>query len=157
MTRSWVRSGRHPFQVALLGVSLVSGLAGLILRGPAPSAGVDRALGAISPWFYAALFVSAALGLLGAFWRSRDIRGLQLGLQVERAGMPLLAGAAGCYSALSLIASGGRALVAVLLIGGIALAALVRTRQITSDLRYVRDLLDEHTDSSPADDGDTDR
>lgn len=157
MARASVRSGRHPFQVALLSVSLVSGLAGLVLTGPAPSAGVDKALGSISPWFYLALLVSASLGLLGGFWRSRDIRSLQVGLLIERAGMPLLAGAAGCYSALSLIASGGRALVAVLLIGGIAVAALVRTRQITRDLTYVRSLIDEHDSGTPYSGSDTDR
>jgi hypothetical protein len=143
MMRSWVRSGRHPFQIALLAVSFVSGLAGLVLPGPAPSSGIDRALGDIAPWFYLALLLSAALGLTGAFWRARDVRALQVGMQIERAGMPLLTGASGCYAALVLTVSGGRALVAALLIGGIGLAALVRTRQITADLAYVKALIEE--------------
>lgn len=158
MTRSWVRSGRHPFQVALLVVSLVSGAVGFILRQPGPSGGVERALGPLSPWFYLCLLVSASLCLTGAFWRSRDIRALQVGLHIERAGMPILAGSCGCYAALSFINTGVRALVAVLLIGGIALAALIRTRQITADLAYVRGLLDEQGNTPcPNSGADTDR
>ena len=137
MITTWERAGRHPFQVALLAVSLASGLFGLLLPYPT-STNVVRAFGALYPAFYAALTVAALLGLIGGFWRSTDARALQIGLQVERIGMMLLTGSAGAYAALTFVLSGVRALVAGLLIGGIALAAMVRARQITRGLARVR-------------------
>lgn len=137
MITTWERGGRHPFQVALLVVSLASGLSGLLLPYPT-SANVIRAFGALFPVFYTVLAVAALLGLIGGFWRSSDARALQIGLQVERVGMMLLAGSAGAYAALTFIIVGARGLVAGMLIGGIALAAIVRARQITRGLARVR-------------------
>lgn len=150
MTRAWVRSGRHPFQIALLAVSAVSGLAGLLLPAPGPSGTITRAMGGGAPALYLSLTVAAGLGLTGAFWRSTDVRSLQVALQLERAGMPLLAGASGVYAFGALAASGMRALVAALLIGGIGIAALFRTRQITGDLREIRAFIDEQDDADDA-------
>lgn len=141
MNRALVRSGRHPFQIVLLATCLVAGMAGLILPPAARTMSVELVFGDLAPLLYLALALASALSLLGAFWRGRDVRGLQVGLQLERAGMPVLAGAAAGYSGAVLASAGARGLIAAVLIGGIAVAALVRTRQITRDLVDVRDVV----------------
>jgi hypothetical protein len=85
--------------------------------------------------------VSAGIVLVGAVWPRPTIHRLTMGMQVERIGLFPLGGASLSYAVATLIGSGRPALLAAMLIGGIGVAAMVRARIITTDLRKLDRLI----------------
>lgn len=141
MQRVTIRNGRNPFEYALVAVSLAAGILGLALPTPGPSTAVARAFGDGAPWFYLALLTSAAIVITGTLWPRPSIHRLTMGMQIERIGLIPLGGTSLAYAAATLVQNGRAALVAALLIGGIGIAALVRARIVTTDLRHLDRLL----------------
>jgi hypothetical protein len=141
--------------VVLLLMSVLSGLSGLISPPGQRSQVIEEAFGSGAIWLYLALVAGPLVGLVGGFWPNpqNDAKSLQIGMQIERAGMPVFAGACFAYSVAVFASSGLRAVIAGALIFGIGLAALLRTRQITVDLHVIRAIL-ASADSEPAE-GDT--
>lgn len=124
---------RHPHEVALLLVCLLSGIAGLLAPAGATSATLGRLPGIWLYAWYVVLVIGSALAIAGVF-----IRGM-VGHLIERAGLfVLLAELAGYGIALFGIA-GTRALFFALMCLGIAAANFVRIRQINRDLKEVQD------------------
>jgi hypothetical protein len=137
-----IRNGRSPFEFALVSVSAASGLLGLVLPNPGPSGSISRAFGDLAPTFYALQLVAALVVILGAAWPRYSVRHLGLGMRIERAGLIPLGGACASYAAANVIMTGRTATISALLIGGIAAAAWIRARIITSDLHRVDELLE---------------
>jgi hypothetical protein len=137
-----IRNGRSPFEFALVSVSAASGLLGLVLPNPGPSGSIARAFGDYAPVFYALQFAAALVVVLGAAWPRYSVRHLGLGMRIERAGLIPLGGASAAYAAANIVMTGRTAIIAALLIGGIAAAAWIRARIITSDLHKVDELLE---------------
>ena len=147
-----LRRGRHPYQVSLLAMTLLSGISGLVAPPSQRSPVIEQAFGANASWLYLSLTVAAVLGLLGGFWPSKTAKSQQIGMQIERAGTPVFAGACLAYSVAVFSSSGLRAVFAGALIAGIALAAAIRTRQLTVDLRTIRAILDAREVRNPGGD-----
>jgi hypothetical protein len=137
-----IRNGRSPFEFALVSVSCGAGLLGLTLPGPGPSNSIALAFGKFAPAFYAVMFTSAVIVMMGAAWPRYSVRHLGLGMRIERAGLIPLGGACAAHASATLAMSGRTAVIASMFIGGIALAAWVRASIITSDLRKVDQLLE---------------
>lgn len=125
--------GRDPFEVALVVVCLAVGVAGLVLPDP-PSRNFATVFGGAAVLVYLGFLVASTIALIGIFWPRDTVRRLQVGMLIERASMYPIAGLAGAYS-ISAVAEGGwAALVATLLVGGIAIACIARSRQISAAL-----------------------
>lgn len=126
-----IRSGRHPHEVCLLGVCLLSGVSGLVNYSTV-SSGTVRQLP--EPWglvFYAVMLAGAVIALGGTL-----IPGLK-GPLVERSGLVILAGLFTAYGIAALATSGTRALFFAAFMVGFATANVVRSVQIGRELRRI--------------------
>lgn len=161
-----IRNGRSPFEFALTSVCATSGLLGLTMPPPGPSANIVRTFGDHgAPWFYLAMLVSALIVLVGPWWPPRTcIRNLMMSLRIERIGLIPQGSCALAYGLANLLITGKPALIAGLLIGGIGAASWVRALIIARDLRKLQALLHldestndpaEPTTAAPVDGGDT--
>lgn len=126
---------RDPFELPLVVTCLASGALGLALPAPGPSNNIAAVFGQLTGPFYAVLLVSAIVVVVGYLWRRRTARQVEIGLQVERAGLYPLGGAAIAYGIVAVGLGGRTALVAGLLTGGIGVACLVRALIVRLDLR----------------------
>lgn len=136
-----LRSGRNPFEVALMIVCVAVGVVGLIVPGPGPSPTLAAVFGWASGLIYAGFLIAPSIALIGLAWPRDTVRRLQVGMSVERAALYPVSGMAAAYAGSAFASSGLRAVVAASLIGAIALACLLRARQITADLRSVAEVL----------------
>jgi hypothetical protein len=127
-----ITSGRHPFQVAVIGAVPVV-VAGLLASGTRPSA-----LVALGPWAATAWLVLCGLGgigvMVGAFWRGR----LQTGLAVEGGAMTMVAAMLALWVIVVTFRFGLTALVSGGLVTGITTAAWWRVAQLMRDLGKLR-------------------
>jgi hypothetical protein len=126
-----IRSGRHPHEVCLLGVCVLSGATGLINYSKVASSTV-RALP--EPWgmvFYATMLAGAVIALAGVL-----LPGLK-GPLIERSGLLILASLFTGYGIAVLAAAGARGLFFSAFVGGFAIANLVRYVQIGRELRRI--------------------
>lgn len=123
---------RHPHEVFLLVFSIAGGLA--FLLGSAPPSSLERALPAavLYAWSWS-LVLGGVLGLAGCYWR----RNVELGLALERGGMMLATAAALLYTAVIVSLAWPQGVGAGIYIGSYGTACLVRTLQITRDLRRI--------------------
>lgn len=136
-----VRNGRSPFQFALTGVCLIAGLLGLVLPAPGPSGNIPRVFGHWAPGFYLAMLTAAVIVLVGMVHPRTPAARFITALHIERIGLWPLAGSSLAFAAANLAITGRPALVSALLTGGIGVAALVRVRIISVDLRRIDELL----------------
>jgi hypothetical protein len=136
-----VRNGRSPFQFVLSAVCGLSGFVGLVVPAPGTSNVIAKVFGDAGPSFYLALLFSSLIVLVGMLLPRGTSGRFVHALQVERIGLWPLAGACLAYGAAILAVSGSTALVGAALTGGIGIAAIVRIRIITTDLRKVDELL----------------
>ncbi len=125
-----LRAGRHPFQIYMLSLCVVSGAPYLL--GYATAEAVERQL----PVFLAMawgimLFFGAAIALVGSFWRGSIANGLTM----ERFGLSLTGGAALVYG---LCVVGARSFVAPALVVGIHIGYLLLRMPIKNDRFSVR-------------------
>lgn len=124
---------RRPHELLLLLFSLFAGAA-FLLGAPRPNSMGDSVGEPLVTLWAVGLFVAGAVGLWGCYTRNNVTRGLLL----ERAGMLLSAGAVLGYAAQVLSINGERAGFA----GGFciawAVANVVRSLQISNDLRSLR-------------------
>lgn len=141
MSRIVVTNSRNPFQLALLAVSAASGLVGLVLPDPGPSNNIAKVFGPWDGLFYTALFVSSLVVVLGSLWPRGTSDRFVTGQKIERAGLMPLCATTTSYAVANLVIAGRTALVAALLVGGIALAAAARMYIITLDLHRVDELV----------------
>lgn len=125
-----ITTGRHPFQVAIVGACLLSSIA-IIITGYQPRS-VVRALsdGFMKVWL-AALAVNALIALGGMFWS----RPLRRGLVAEAGGLLGLAALTSVYSASLIRLAGWEAIGTGGMVFGIAAACWWRSAQIMRDLR----------------------
>lgn len=125
-----ITTGRHPFQVAIVGACLLSSLA-IIATGYQPRS-VARALpDAFLKIWLGALAVNSLIALGGMFWS----RPLRRGLVAEAGGLIGLAAMTSVYSASIARLSGWDALGTGGLVLGIAVACWWRAGQIVRDVR----------------------
>lgn len=124
---------KHPHEVALLLVCLLSGIAGLI----APAHASSSLLGQLPElWLYAwnvVLIVGSALAVAGVFTQG------MVGHLVERAGLFVLLTVLTGYGVALFGIAGLRATFFALMCLGVAGANYVRIRQINRDLKEVHD------------------
>lgn len=119
-----LRSGREPFEVALLTAITLYGIAATIAFD---KFGVTTLKSFPEPWgrvFIAAFGAGALVALVGVLLNSLT------GVLVERIGLWLVSGLGIAFALWSLGTVGARALAFVLLVLGVALASVVRLRQI---------------------------
>jgi hypothetical protein len=96
-----LRAGRHPFQIYLLALSVVSGAP--ILFGSIGAGSIEREL----PFWLAfcwglALFGGSGLALFGSFWQGGYVNALTM----ERIGLAIVGSAAVVYSITIMVAAG---------------------------------------------------
>lgn len=120
----------RPHLLMTLWFSLVSG-AVFVLGAPVPPSMGDSALVVIWAWL---LLVSGVVGLTGCYTR----RNIKRALGLERAGMLVGAGAVIGYAVQVYAVNGQRALFSAGFCAGWAIANVVRTLQISHDLRKLR-------------------
>jgi hypothetical protein len=127
-----ITSGRHPFQVAVVGAVPVV-IASLLISGTRPTA-----LLALGPWAATAWLVLCGLGgvgvMVGAFWRGR----LQTALAVEGGALTMVASMLALWVTVVTFQFGLAALVSGGLVTGITTAAWWRVGQLFRDLRKLR-------------------
>lgn len=127
-----IRSGRHPHEVAFLGVFAIAGIAGLV----APHRTSNAVLQSLPAWgltvFYLVLAVGSLLALAGVL-----MPGLK-GPLIELYGLLILSGELLGYGVAILGYAGPRALLSALLPIGIGIANVIRMRQITREVREAR-------------------
>lgn len=132
MPPSIIIVGRHrPHEISTLVFCLLAGL--VFAAGVADSGALDR-MGGWAPVWAVALAVSAAVALLGAFWRGAQL----VGLPLEQSGLLFNAAAIFMYAASVYSYAGNRSLFTV----GICLTwiwgHMARVIQIRNDLRSLR-------------------
>lgn len=142
MNRVRIRNGRNPFEFALVSVCAATGGVGLMTPAPGPSNSILETFGPIgSQWFYLAMTVSAIVALGGMLWRRTTIAQLSVGMRVEQVGLLPLGGACAAYATANILLNGVPALVAGMLVAGIAVACWIRARIISVDLKQVDALI----------------
>lgn len=122
-----LRSGRSPFEIYLLGASILTGAIGLINPRRAGASAV-LPLWELYTWDIG-LVVGGLVALVGV-WMSSPAA-----LLVERAGLSVLAGWSGGWAVLIGASIGVRATLSVLFVGAFGAACLTRTLMIGADLR----------------------
>lgn len=124
---------RHPFQIYILALCLLTGIPTML--GIAPKPGAIESL--VPPliavvWSYT-LVIGAAMGLGGSFWRNRGT-----GLILEQLGLSFAGYSCLFYAVILVVyawAQGG--LVAASVITGFGLSCLIRSHQIQQYLNRV--------------------
>jgi hypothetical protein len=140
MHRSQQLSGRHPFEIFLLALSIISGLPVLLGKAPAPgsiNAVVDPL--AARAWSVA-LTCGSALALLGVGWRvPKDPTKVSItGLSLEQVGLVTVASAATFYAVVVVIAAGVSAAVPASIILAYAGSCWVRAWQLQGIIKGTR-------------------
>lgn len=123
-----IRSGRHPFEVVLLAVFLLSGVSNLANYNASASNALRGLSDTYGYVYYAGLALGSAITLVGVFWPGLS------GPLVERAGLLILTGLWASFGGL-LLAFGWRGVQFALLFFGFAAGAVWRIVQIRRDLR----------------------
>jgi ABC-type Na+ efflux pump permease subunit len=126
-----VPARRHPHQVLIAGLLMVSGL-GILLGGPSPGS-VSASL---PPWLL--LLWAGVITLGGAMVVAASVAPPQWALFLELAADPALSVMCVVYSAAVLDVAGSRGAVVIALVGGVAAAFAVRAVQVFRTLRAVR-------------------
>lgn len=120
-----IRAGRHPFQVYILGLCVVSGVP--VVAGLATPSSLERAL---PPWlvFTWSLFllVGAAVALIGVYWP----RSVLTALTTERIGLALVGVAAYIYGPLLFVRLSWPGLLAAVIIVAFGGSCIRRARDI---------------------------
>lgn len=126
-----LHTGKHPFQIYLLFLSMVSGLP-LIIWRPAGAVSMEDQM---PDWMVLVwgcfLFFGAIIALVGVYWRGSRINALT----IERIGLELLSPAALVYALGVLMYRGMGAFVSVCILFGFGLACLIRARDIRAIFR----------------------
>ena len=121
-----VTGKRRPHEVFLLASSLILGV--LFLLGAPRPPSVDHVW---FPWWATALAGSGAMALIGCYWR----RNLWMALALERAGLLFNACCCFVYAVMVVSHNGWRALFAAWFFASWVVADVVRSLQISNDLR----------------------
>lgn len=122
-----LRAGRHPFQVYLLFLGLLSAVPA-ILTGDVSAPAVDTEVyPAVAYAWNSILVVGSTTALVGIFWRGKRIED---GLTMERIGLGLVGITAFIYGALILVTLGPLAMVGSVIVLAYGLACIRRARDI---------------------------
>ncbi len=130
-----VRSGRHPHEIALLVMSVVIGVLGLVFPGGVSPAPQGTLPGRILYAFFIGLIIAGATSLFGA------LRDSLSGLLWERFGLSMLTCLYLAYAVAVLTYTGSRGLTTALFVGSMAVASLVRVVQIVRDIKTVKEMI----------------
>lgn len=138
-----VRSGRHPHEIALLVMSVVLGIVGILVSG-STSPGISSAFpGHTENFFYVGLSVSGAVALYGALLRNIT------GLLVERAGLIGLSCIFLGYTIAVFTNAGVRGTTSALFGLAFTVANIVRLVQISRDMKLLHATLAEVNQEEP--------
>lgn len=133
---------RHPHEVVLCGMTAVAGAFFLFAEGPASL--TDR----LPPWIIevwaATLMICGGLVVVGFMLRDRVA-----GVLLERAGLMGLTPAVAAYAVAVLALSGGGAAIAAAWGLGIAVASILRVRQINAWRAFMLALPPAHAPAPP--------
>lgn len=125
-----LRSGRHPFQIYLLALCIVSAVP--LIFGRFTAGSIEETL---PEWLVVSwglmLFGGAAAGLIGSYWRGDYADGLT----IERVGLAAVGSAAAVYSVVIVATGGIPRLLAAAIILGFGLCCLRRARDIGRIIR----------------------
>lgn len=124
---------RRPHELMLLLFSLVAGAA-MLLGAPRPNSMTEEMNTTLVTLWAVGLFLGGLIGIWGCYTRNNLARGLLL----ERAGELISAGAAFGYAMQVVSINGGRAGFAAGFCIAWAVANVVRSLQISNDLRSLR-------------------
>jgi hypothetical protein len=127
-----VITGRHPFEVAILGAATLCGLA-LALTDSTPKSAATAMPGLVQVLWQVLLIAGGIIGLVGVFWPGR----LAAHMGTEAVGIVLLGTATSMYAVALFTVSGQQALAAGAFVTAAALASWTRLWQIFRDLRKV--------------------
>lgn len=136
-----LRAGRHPFQVYMMFLCLVTSLPAIIV-GEVGSGAIQEALPAplVFGW-YVMLIVGSASALLGAFWTGHRVED---GLTIERIGLGFVGVTAIIFSVLVLANTGLLGTISAAIIGGFGAACLRRTRDLGGIIRNATEYAKMH-------------
>lgn len=126
-----IPSGRQPFQVALVALALLSGIAGLLVPGSG-SRTIQELLPVYAQYWSLGLVVSSTTVLIGLVLQPI------MSLLVERAGLVMLAVLFLAYGGGVIFVGGLSRLTGGLIIIGFGVASAARVWQITRGLRTVK-------------------
>lgn len=128
-----VTTGRHPFEVAVLGAATLCGIS-LIASGVAPRSVAASMPNLVQTLWQFGLIAGGVIGLVGTFWPGSK---LAARLGTEAVGIACLGTATTMYTIALFTVSGMQALAAGSFVGAVAAASWARVIQIGRDLNRV--------------------
>lgn len=133
-----VRTGRQPYEVAVLAVSIATGIVGLAVP-EGISGAIDAEFNTFwSRTYWAAMVLFASITLVGIYRRRIE------GLLIERGGLTVLAALFGTYCYAAVATNGLAGIAASALPLSFVIASLARCYQIRDDLRLLTSYLRDH-------------
>lgn len=127
-----IRFSRHPHEIVLLSICVLSGLSTFLAYHQAASTAIRELPEMWGRVYYLGLAIAAAIALIGVFWPGFT------GPLVERAGLLMLSGLVCFFGIAILTVAGLRGLYFGLILIGFAAANLWRVGQVNRELQQIR-------------------
>ncbi len=125
-----IATGRHPYEVTILAMVLVGGIA-LLASGTRPGSVAAAMPSTVQACWLGGLVFAGVVGLVGVYWRGQ----IETSLAIEFIAVSALAAVSTMYATALLAVSGQRAIAASIFVVAVAVGSYWRALQIWRDNR----------------------